>query len=118
MRERQRQNNRTRSAPFADFRSAGCHIEWPRHIPVVSRNWPAAAEDTVALSDLARRASIERARTDQTFIQSLDEACAKVEPIFRRIEALRMNLAKHEVKRKKNQIAVGPGYARLDESTA
>ena len=33
-----------------------------------------------------------------------------------RIQALRMNLAKHEIKGRK-QLAIGPGYARLDEST-
>ncbi len=73
-----------------------------------------------ALSELAtasRRGNIERARTDPSFIQSMDEAWANIEPLFRSIESVRMNLAKHEVKGRKNELAIGPGYARLDQST-
>jgi hypothetical protein len=80
---------------------------------------PVAAEEPGDLSQLAtasRRSSIERARTDPAFIEELDRAKDQVDQVFRRIEALRMNLAKHEIKGRK-QLAIGPGYARLDEST-
>lgn len=40
----------------------------------------------------------------------------RVESVFRRIEALRMNLAKHEVKGKP-QLAFAPGYSRIDDMT-
>jgi hypothetical protein len=79
----------------------------------------AAADQPADLSDLptaSRRNHIERARTDPAFIKELEMAQDQVDQVFRRIEALRMNLAKHEVKGRK-QLALGPGYARLDEST-
>jgi hypothetical protein len=68
------------------------------------------------LATAARRGYFERARTDPAFIGEIDTAKDKVDQVFRRIEALRMNLAKHEVKGRK-QLAIGPGYARLDECT-
>jgi hypothetical protein len=80
---------------------------------------PAVADQPSAPSELATAAMcsyFERARTDPAFIEELESAKGKVERVFRRIEALRMNLAKHEVKGRK-QLAIGPGYARLDEST-
>lgn len=79
---------------------------------------PAAADEPGDLSQLAtasRRSYVERARTDPAFIEDLDRAKDHVDQAFRRIEALRMNLAKHEIKGRK-QLAIGPGYARLDES--
>jgi hypothetical protein len=80
---------------------------------------PVAADEPGDLNQLAtasRRSYIERARTDPAFIGELDRANDRVDQVFRRIEALRMNLAKHEIKGKK-KLAIGPGYARLDEST-
>ena len=49
-------------------------------------------------------------------IEELDRARDQVDRAFRRIEALRMNLPKHEIKGRK-QLAIGPGYARFYEST-
>ena len=63
------------------------------------------------------RSHVEQARSDPQFVKDLDKAYEAVEPIFRRIEALRMNLAKHEVKGKKDTLAIAPGYARLDEGS-
>jgi hypothetical protein len=84
-----------------------------------ARPRPAAADHAGGLCELATasmRNNIERARTDAAFVEEPERAKNQVDPIFRRVEALRMNLAKHEVKGRK-QLAVGPGYARLDEST-
>ena len=39
-----------------------------------------------------------------------------MEPVFRRIESLRMNLAKHEVPKRKGERAMAPGYGRIDGS--
>jgi hypothetical protein len=80
---------------------------------------PAAGDEPDGLSQLAtasRRSYVDRARTDLAFIEEMDRAKDQVDQVFRRIEALRMNLAKHEIKGRK-QLAIGPGYARLDEST-
>jgi hypothetical protein len=44
----------------------------------------------------------------------LDKAMNRMEPLFRRIEALRMNLAKHEVPKMKSVPAMAPGYGRID----
>ena len=84
-----------------------------------ARSGQAIEDQTDTLNELAtalRRDYIERARTDPAFIGELDTANGQVDRVFRRVEALRMNLAKHEVRGRK-QLAVGPGYARLDEST-
>jgi hypothetical protein len=84
-----------------------------------ARPGPAAADQEGGLRELAtasRDSNIERGWNDPAFIEDLERAKNRVDPVFRRVEALRMNLAKHEVKGQK-QLAVGPGYARLDEST-
>ena len=62
---------------------------------------PAVADESGDLSQLAtasRRSYVERARADPAFIEELDRARDQVDQAFRRIEALRMNLAKHEIK--------------------
>ncbi len=80
-------------------------------------------EETVGEEDPRRqlaeaywRGHIEQLRSDPQFGEQLDAAYAKVEPLFRRIEALRMNLAKHEVPKRKGELAMAPGYGRIDES--
>jgi hypothetical protein len=40
-----------------------------------------------------------------------------MEPLFSRIEALRMNLAKHEVPKLHGVPAMAPGYGRIDGMT-
>jgi hypothetical protein len=55
---------------------------------------------------------VARVRNDPAYVQQVDEASNRIEHVFRRIEALRMNLAKHEVP-KKPQRAVAPGYGRI-----
>lgn len=48
------------------------------------------------------------------FALELKEAINIVMPLFKRIESLRITLAKHEVSKTKRQRAIGPGYARID----
>lgn len=79
----------------------------------------APADDlrTTNLVDWIRRGHLEQFRSSEDFCQDVETAAANVEPVFRRIEALRMNLAKHEVpKSKKNELAAAPGYSRIDGS--
>jgi hypothetical protein len=78
----------------------------------------AGAEDTEpALEELAvvfRQGQLKRLRDEAGFADEVNEAYDRVEPLFRRIEALRMNLAKHEVPKMKGVPALAPGYGRID----
>ena len=57
--------------------------------------------------------SFESAAEDQDFVQQLREADDRVLPIFRRIEALRVTLAKHEIPKLGGARAQAPGYGRI-----
>jgi hypothetical protein len=79
---------------------------------------PAEAEENESgLEELAviyRKRQLKRLRDDAGFEGELNEAYDRIEPLFRRIEALRMNLAKHEVPKMKGVPALAPGYGRID----
>jgi hypothetical protein len=66
------------------------------------------------LALLYRQGQLHRLRSDATFVAELDAAYARIERLFRRIEALRMNLAKHEVPKLRGVPALAPGYGRID----
>src|SRR5260370_41731364 len=65
------------------------------------------------LAGLYLQGQLEQLRKDKAFGAELDRAYARVEPMFRRIEALRMNLAKHEVAKTDGVPAIAPGYGRI-----
>ena len=46
----------------------------------------------------------------------IERAMEIVEPFFRRLEAVRMTLAKHEVPKAHGMLATAPGYSRIDLS--
>jgi len=74
-------------------------------------------DDEPGLEELAvvyRKSQLKRLRDDPSFEGELSEAYDRIEPLFRRIEALRMNLAKHEVPKMKGVPALAPGYGRID----
>jgi len=50
------------------------------------------------------------------FATTIQNAIDRSEPLFRRIEALRVSLAKHEVPKSKGAFALAPGYGRIDMS--
>jgi hypothetical protein len=56
-------------------------------------------------------------RKKPAYAKELDRAVNLMEPLFRRIEALRMNLAKHEVPKLHGVPAIAPGYGRIDGMT-
>jgi len=60
--------------------------------------------------------SYKRAAADDRFAERRREAVDKTERVFRRIEALRISLAKHEVPRDEGSFAMSPGYGRIDET--
>lgn len=74
---------------------------------------PKCDEDKADIAERIRLEQLSRVRTDPNYVTALDEAAARIEPVFRRIESLRMNLAKHEVPRRKGQPAMAPGYGRI-----
>lgn len=59
----------------------------------------------------------EQAAVDPLFADSLRKAFDRSERLFRRIEALRMSLAKHEIPRMTGSYALTPGYGRIDMMT-
>jgi hypothetical protein len=61
--------------------------------------------------------TIQRVASDPTYIESIRAASDKTESLFRRIEALRVHLAKHEVPKVRGSVAFAPGYGRIDMET-
>lgn len=88
-----------------------------RDLKQEARKPPQPPTQETPLSEVAlmfRNDQLERVRNDAAFVTEIDEAYARIEPLFRRIEALRMNLAKHEVPKMKGVPAMAPGYGRID----
>ena len=56
----------------------------------------------------------ERAAEDSDFVHGLQRALDETEWLFRRIESLRVALAKHEMPKTKGSFAMAPGYSRID----
>lgn len=61
--------------------------------------------------------SLERLAIDNDFVDQIQKAYDSSERLFRKIEALRMHLAKHEMPKAPGSFAMAPGYARLDRLT-
>jgi hypothetical protein len=68
------------------------------------------------LADVFWRQHLEEFLSSEEFRNDVEGAWKCVEPVFRRIEALRMNLAKHEIPKSKGERAMAPGYGRIDYS--
>jgi hypothetical protein len=66
------------------------------------------------LSGLYYNKQLTKLRGKPNYAKELDRALSHMEPFFRCIEALRMNLAKHEVPKKHGIPAMAPGYGRID----
>jgi hypothetical protein len=58
----------------------------------------------------------EKAAKNTKFVEAIHNAIDRSECLFRRIEALRMSLAKHEMPKIKGSFALAPGYGRIDIS--
>jgi hypothetical protein len=74
-----------------------------------------AREDANLALDMQRE-SVLRLGEDG-FAENLRVAYSLIEPIFRRIESLRVTLAKHEVPKSRGLVAFAPGYGRIDSFT-
>jgi hypothetical protein len=66
---------------------------------------------------ISRWGDFARAAKHPRFVCDLEQAFDNSELVFRRIESLRISLAKHEIPKSKGAFALAPGYARLDEIT-
>jgi hypothetical protein len=58
----------------------------------------------------------EKAARDEKFAEVIYSAVDQSERLFRRIEALRVSLAKHEMPKEKGSFAMAPGYGRIDNT--
>lgn len=61
--------------------------------------------------------AFEEAIENPAFVQKLQRAYDSSERTFRRIEAFRVNLAKHEIPRSEGSFGMYPGYSRIDMIT-
>ncbi|MBW1992989.1 MAG: hypothetical protein JRI77_00905 [Deltaproteobacteria bacterium] len=61
--------------------------------------------------------ALERVVSEPQFAENLRNALHRSEQPFRQIEALRINLAKHEMPKKKGSFSLAPGYGRIDMTT-
>lgn len=67
-------------------------------------------------SDIFYWPPYEKAAKSIKFVETIHNAIDRSECLFRRIEALRMSLAKHEIPKSKGSFALAPGYGRIDMS--
>lgn len=90
---------------------------WRQRIKDLKRNAlkpPAPRTGHSRLAGLYYNDQLDKLRKEPKYGKELDRAFNRLEPLFRRIEALRMNLAKHEVPKTQGVPAVAPGYGRID----
>jgi hypothetical protein len=55
-----------------------------------------------------------RYANDVVFREEVEAASQAIDPLYRRMDALRINLAKHEIKGARRSVAPAPGYGRID----
>jgi len=90
---------------------------WRQRIKDLKRNAqkrPTPSTARSRLSGMYYDQQLDKLRTKPKYGTELDRALNRMDPLFRRIEALRMNLAKHEVPKMHGIPAVAPGYGRID----
>ena len=73
-----------------------------------------AASSLSIVEDASYGDSFRRVEHDAAFVDLLRNATARILPVFRDVEAVRITLAKHEVPKTKSFRAQGPGYCRID----
>lgn len=68
------------------------------------------------LSEDIREHQRQKYMNDPNFRLEVESAFKSIDPLFRRIDTLRINLAKHEIKGVRKSVAPAPGYGRIDIS--
>lgn len=93
-------------------------LEEPARTTYISEKEQQIKEATaLAVSEVIYWAPFERAAKDDNYVKGIRKAVDQSERLFRRIESLRMSLAKHEVPKSKGSFAMAPGYGRIDTTT-
>jgi hypothetical protein len=64
-----------------------------------------------------RAEQIRRVQQDPAVIDRINNALRAVHVPFARLEALRMSMAKHEIKGRPGSVALRPGYGRINQSS-
>jgi len=93
---------------------------WRQRVKDLKRDAQKPAGQQAVHSKLAGpyyQGQLAHLRKKPAYAKELDRAVTLMEPLFRRIEALRMNLAKHEVPKLHGVPAMAPGYGRIDGMT-
>jgi hypothetical protein len=93
---------------------------WRQRVKDLKRDAQKPAVQQAGHSKLAGmyyQGQLAHLRKKPAYAKELDRAVNLMEPLFRRIEALRMNLAKHEVPKLHGVPAMAPGYGRIDGMT-
>ena len=75
-------------------------------------------EEDVELTHFGREiraAQIRDVLQDPEKTNAIRRDCRRTKTLFRRLEALRVSLAKHEIGKKRNSVARNPGYARINQ---
>src|SRR6266481_5950597 len=62
-----------------------------------------------------RAAQIKKVLADPSIIDCLRDDLRRIHIPFSRMEAIRVSIAKHEVKGRKNSVALRPGYGRINQ---
>ena len=62
-----------------------------------------------------RAKQIEGVLADPSTIERIREDLRRTHMLFARLEAIRVSIAKHEVKGRKNSVALRPGYGRIND---
>lgn len=72
------------------------------------------SEDEPNFTKDVKRRQLERYRNDESFRKRADSEWALFEPVYRTVELLRMNLAKHAAPGKDSMLPRAPGYGRIN----
>ncbi len=71
-------------------------------------------DDPFNMTKSVRKKQLERYRDDVTFREQSDQQWTLFEPVFRIVELLRINLAKHAAPGKDSVMPRAPGYGRIN----
>lgn len=72
-------------------------------------------DDIINLTIKSRKRQLTRYRDDDNYRKSIDKTWGGIEPIYRKVELFRMNLAKHCAPGKDGVLSRAPGYGRINK---
>jgi hypothetical protein len=92
-------------------------LEGPEREAALKRKRGEVERRAAETGDADRRWQLFARADDDAFVDDLRAALNRTELTFRRIEAARLTLAKHEIPKSKRAYAVAAGYGRIDMTT-